>query len=146
MLTGLQTEPLAFQDRNLFVWVWEHGTFAEWVWDELEHAQEQFGAEVDCWQDVENPPPPGSFVIDFNSELHPPAFTGIYRILVDQPIYAAAQGTLLLCLPVDQIEGMPLGHRATWRAAAAAAVLAQDGDAWEVDAFASRFLMPPGAP
>jgi hypothetical protein len=137
LLTGLRTEPEAFADRNLYVWVWEHGTLDAWAEDALGEAQKQYGNdEITCWQDVENPPPSGSFVIEFNSEVNPPAFTGIYRVLLT---YKAAKGKLLLCTEVHTFEGLKLGHRATWRAAAKAASK-EDDDEWEADEFARRFL------
>jgi hypothetical protein len=118
LLTGLRTEPQSYRDRNLYVWVWEHEELDDVAQKALEEAKDNLGDDILCWQDVDEPPPPGSVVIEFNSEFSPPAFTGIYRILVDQPVYKTDQCTLLLCRQVHAFEGMSLGHRATWRAAA----------------------------
>lgn len=143
LLTGLRAEPESYKDRGLYVWVWKHGTVGDWFDEALEQAQEQFGADVEAWQWDEEPPPPGSFVIDFNSEFDPPQFGGIYRILADQPIYQARRGNLLLCMKVNAFEGMKLGSRAAWQAAARIAALkANDEDEWEANDFA-RFIPPP---
>ncbi len=138
LLTGLRAEPNAYKDRNLYVWVYKHGTFDPWVSGALEQARMNFGGNgrVECWQDVVDPPPPNSFVIDFDSESDIPTFDGMYRIL-DPAIHKTKKGTLLLCEPADRFEGSHLGHRATWQAAARAA---RDGgggkDCWEANDFA----------
>ena len=138
LLAGLRAEPEAFRDRELFVWVWKHGTPAPWAEVGLEEARARLkNDKLECWQDVDQPPPPGSYIIEFNSESNPPKFGGMWRILVDQPIYEPArkQGKLLLCTKVTTFNDLKLGNLQAWRRAAAAAAKA-DNDAWTASEFA----------
>jgi hypothetical protein len=138
LLSALRAEPLSFKDKNLFVWVWDFGEVDRWFGKAREQVKEEFGNDIECWQDVESPPSPGSFVLEFNSTSNPPTLDGLYCILGPS---IHKNGTLLLCRPVQDFEGMPLGRVRLWRAAAKAAVDAGDGDTWEANDFA-RFLSP----
>jgi hypothetical protein len=141
LLTGLVAEPEAFAGRNLFVWVYEYGTFSDWVEGALDKARVEFhDSKLECWQDVEDPPPPGSRIIDFNSEYDPPRGPAIYKILDDQPTYEVSQGSLLLGKEVVDFDGMKVGDKKAWRAAAARAAIGGKTTAWNADDFAERFL------
>lgn len=143
LLTGLQAQPQSYIDRDLYVWVWKHDDTDAWVDEVLEQAQEQFGKDIECWQDVEDPPPPGSYIVDFNSDSDPPLLVGIYRVLLDQAVYKSTDGTLLLCRKVTNFEGMRLGSKAMWRIAAKAALEATEGDKWEGEANDFARFIPP---
>jgi hypothetical protein len=143
LLTALRAEPNAFSDRDLYVWVYPHGNFDAWVEAAGKAAKNLHNnSRIEYWQDVENPPPPASYIIDFNSEGSRPSWSGIYRILADQPVYVPVgnEGTLLLATRVNSFAGLKRGDLKPWIAAAAKAAKVDEDGQWSADEFAKRFL------
>jgi hypothetical protein len=143
LLAALHADPKAFSDRNLYIWVYPHGDFDDWVEDAGKAARQLHKNDLlEYWQDVEDPPPPGSYIIDFNSEGSVPTFSGIYRIIADQPEFKSAgnEGTLLLATKVTRFAGLERGDLRAWIAAASKAAKGKKDGTWSADAFAKKFL------
>lgn len=144
LLSLLRTEPESFVDRNVFVWVWDPNSPAEWAFAELASIQaDRNDKSIDFYQDVSNPPPPpGAYILDFGGPSTKAKFVGLYQVLKDHPIHQTKNksGSLLLCRPVKMIEGIPIGDRAIWRSAARRAAALRNRDTWQIVEFARQFL------
>lgn len=150
LLTALQTNPNAFVDRNFRVWIWQVQDGAEWADAALaEIQQERPDPGLSYWQDVDNPPPAGSHIMEFNAAGNPPTLDGIWQI-IEPSTLVTERGTLLLCREVGQFHDLPLGNLQAWSHAAAAALQeAQNNGEAEVDLditeFARHLPHAPGA-
>lgn len=139
LFEGLTSDPDAFSERNLFVWVYEYQGYDRWAEEALRRAQVKFeDGSLTCWQDTEILPE-GSVVIEFNSAESPPKAMGMYRVLGGQPQLKYGAGSLLLCTKIDNFEGLSLGATDIWQEAAALA--AKTGkEEWGAVEFARSFL------
>ncbi len=142
LLSSLQHDPSAFADRGICVWVqnWAKASQeAVGMVEEIRTVRSDPG--IDLWENIEDPPAPGSTVIDFNVGRGLPKLTGLWHILDDQPEYEDDYDgpRLLLCRRVVSYEALPLGNEKAWRQAAKRASATGETE-WSVDDFARRFL------
>lgn len=138
LLTALVADPDAFRDRNLYVWIWKQEDASAWTKAALAEAKMTRSSKLDFWQDVDNPPPPGSHVVDFSVVNGRADFRGLWQVLTEEPEFkpASGEGTLLLCLEQTRFEGIPVGNRRAWEAAASKAFAARpEPDEWKADEF-----------
>jgi hypothetical protein len=136
LLDALRQQPASLANRSLLVWIYKSKGLSEAVKIGRQRARNELhDGDVDCWENTEAPP--GSYVIDFHLQRRRQKATcnGIWRVLSDNPLRKIGPSSMLLCRRVRNFEGMPLGDRAAWEAAAAAA--AETGkDSWPIEDFA----------
>jgi hypothetical protein len=134
VLDALRANPVAFAERDFLVWVYPHGNRSPLAEKQLDTAQrERHDSSIDCWENEDAPP--GAYILDFHLQRNGKAkFDGLWQVLSDDP----KQQSILLCRPAEDVEGMPIGNKATWEAAATRAV--ESGkDAWDITEF-NQFL------
>ncbi len=122
----------SFRDRDVYVWVYRHE-------DQDKGAKDAFAIErkkrsllpmSDFWQwDNSEPPPPGSYVLDFDFATDGTTYQNAWQILVDDPLVKRGKDTILLCKPASSILGFKLGDVRKWEAAAKRA-FSEKGAEW----------------
>jgi hypothetical protein len=144
LLSAIMKHPGQFKDRNLYIWIWKQSKLSPWAEDALEDVKKVRGPNIDSWQDVENPPPPGSYVLDFSLTKKRAEFGGLWQILTEEPVFepASGKGKLLLCVERQQFGGLLVGDVKEWEAAAYKFVTnngSPDEDEWPADVFGEWF-------
>jgi len=146
VIDEIRTNPSIFADRDILVWIYEQPDLDAWAKKRLKKEQrEREDSSIDCWQDVDRPLSPGAYIVDFPATLGRngqarATYNGLYQVLKDTPFVKTKEGNLLLCRRVKNIEGLSLGKRGIWSAAATAAKRSNPStDEWTIEDFAEFF-------
>ena len=144
LLSLLKKQPESFVGRNAFVWLWDQSQpISRWAEKEFKAVQsERKDTTFTYWQDITNPPPAGSFILDFDTSSGRPKFTGLWQALNEQHLHRAknGSGTLLLMSERSKFQGLKLGSLLEWRRGAVKAM--ETGvDEFQLADFAKKFLI-----
>lgn len=139
LLAALKDAPASLADRNLLVWLYRDNYRSNEAEAELKLAMEELeDKNLDCWEGADAPP--GAHILDFHLQRNGKAkFTGLWRVLSENQKRTTKNSDILLCKEVKSFEGLPLGEKVGWEAAATEAAKTQQ-DEWCIEDFA-QFLV-----